>query len=450
LTVAAATWFPAATSAFSTLLGAGLVFSALQTGIFFRVESISQNRAPAQESVESARRFQELVTGQGANTPAKVLVVVDNLDRLEGSDALTALAEVRALVDFPTSRAIFLIPIDRGALARHIEQPLSATGTDAQPSEGPAAKDYLEKFFNLDLLLTKPELLDLRSWALREAGIVLPAGDESDLVTAAQVVASAAGGSPRSVKRILNGIASRRRLIEPALGAAPSLKELALVEGLLIQFPEIVPWLTRDPRELVEYRASLRTGGPGGPEPPVKDDRALQLRAFLLANSEIELTASQIRTMLSLRQDPVWRGVADPLPLQDALDTGQAEGLHEAISDIDEVDRAVAVLQCVRYVERSIPAFARDAVTNLIALGPVVRDYPEAEREAHQLAIRAFLEGGPANVLRMSRQLAGLLFARGYQDGRLTQLAGEFAGSLSKAVEEGARDFRNGRRSYRG
>ena len=441
LTLASAAWFPAATGAFSTVLGASLVFTALQTGLFIRIEAASQSRAPAHESVETAKRFSALVTNGGDETPEKVLVVVDNLDRLQGSDALRALAEIRALVEIKGSRAIFLIPIDRAALARHIEPSLgpnhaesARSSADPAQADGLAAKDYLEKFFNLDLLLTRPEVLDLRQWALDEARKVLPASDETDLVTAVQVVASAANGSPRSVKRIINGVSSRNRLIDPKFAPVPSLTQLALVEGLLTQYPEVISWLGRDPREFIAYRAGVADeAATPDPSPPLTPEREQQLRSYLFANSEIILTATLIRTVMSLRQDRVWQGVSDPGPIQDALDIGQPEALRSAIDVIDVDERALAVRRSVSYIERSVPRFPRDAVTNLVAIGDIISEYPDAAKVMHPMAVQAFRAADDTNRRRITRPLASFLLGAGYAHPQLADLATKFGTTLASA-----------------
>lgn len=441
LTLASAVWVPAATGAFSTVLGASLVFSALQSGLFFRIETTSQSRAPAHESVETAARFRALVASTDSSAPRKVLVVVDNLDRLEGSDALRALGEIRALVEIKGSRAIFLIPIDRAALARHIEPSLGPNGTSlelssAEPAqaEGLAAKDYLEKFFNLDLMLTRPEVLDLRQWALGEARRVLPSDDEVDLVTAAQVVASAASGSPRSVKRIINGVSARTRLIDPKFKPPPSLTQLALVEGLLTQYPEVVSWLGRDPREFIAYRTSLadETSATSSP-PPLAPTRERQLRSYLLANGEIDLTASLVRMMMSLRPDRVWQGVADPGPLQEALDTGQPEKFRIAIDAIDPSERGLAIRRSVTYIERSVRGFPRDAVTNLVAVGQVIGDEPDAATMLHPMAVQTFRAADDTNRRRITRALANYLFGAEYAHRQLADLATKLVASLTSA-----------------
>jgi KAP family P-loop domain len=433
LVVASSRWLPATTGAFSTLLGASLVFTALQSGFFFRIETTSQSRAAAVESVETAERFRRLVTTRTSGAPPKVVVVVDNLDRLEGADALRALAEIRALVELENSLAIFVVPIDRGALARHIE-PTLAPGTHEEAEGRLAGKDYLEKFFNLDLLLTKPEIVDLRDWALIEARSIFPAEDVTDLTTAVQVIASAAAGSPRAIKRILNAMSSRHRLIDPHTRPRPSLAQLAFVDGLLTQFPDLLDWLARDPREFLTYRTDLGEEREASARVPLQEWREIQLRAYLLTNGDIPLTASLLRTVLSLRQDRVWRDVSDPSSIQEALDTGQGGAYRAALDALDASERALAVSRSVGYIERSVPRFVRDAVTNLLAIAESVGEYEPAAAALHPLAVRAFRETDNANRRRATRELGRFLFGTGgVSTTHLADLAGRFVAALAES-----------------
>jgi hypothetical protein len=441
LTVCSAIWFPTLGGAFAAVLSACLIFTMFQSGLFLHIVTTSQSVAPASESVQMARAFKSAVTTSTPGAPRKVLVVVDNLDRLAGDDALRALAQIRALVEVPDSRAIFLIPIDRKALARHIQPRVGPDGPDRSDdlaqivgSGEDAAADYLEKFFNLDLLLTRPDVLDLRGWALQEARRILPADNEDDLVTAVQVVCSAAAGSPRSVKRILNGVGARQRLLAPSAKTSISLSQLAFVESLATQFPGLISWLAPDGRRFLSLRDEITqeqdsTRQVGGLSKAQKD----RLREFLLANSEIPITAPMTRLAMSLREDTVWKGVASPTDLQEALDTGQSDAFGSALTALDADDTERAIDASVSYIERSVPAFPRDAVSGLVAIGEVVGNYPNATKKLHPLAVRAFERSDHANRRRVTRSLGKLLFSDNQGHGDLPELARSFVETLVDA-----------------
>ena len=159
--------------ALAPILGIFIGFLLVNSGFFFVVRGLTVTTGPAEAAVVLAREFKRSVSGaELTNPPGRVLVVVDNLDRLPAQDALTALAEIRSLVEIKGSRCVFMIPVDRGALVGHIKGTLTNAekGTSADlDAQARAADDYLDKFFNLDLVLTQPQPTDIRQWALREA-----------------------------------------------------------------------------------------------------------------------------------------------------------------------------------------------------------------------------------------------------------------------------------------
>jgi len=438
LAFCSAIWFPTLSGAFTAILSACLIFTIFQSGLFLHIISTSQSVAPASESVQMAKAFKSAVTTEASDAPKKALIVVDNLDRLSGDDALRALAQIRALVEVPGSRAIFLIPIDRKALARHIQSrlgPNDSDGSENQPSQADdgdsAATDYLEKFFNLDLSLIRPDVLDLRKWALQEARKIISSDNDDDLVTAVQVVCSATTGSPRSVKRILNGIAARQRLLTPSARPTIRLSQLAFIESVVTQFPELSSWLAPDGRRFMSLREKTDQPIPGLSK--VQRDR---LREFLLANSEIVITPQVIRLALALREDAVWRGVSSPAGLQEALDTGQPDAFRSAVAslDKDEVERAVSA--SVNYIERSVPDFPRDAVSALVAIGEIVGDYPGEANRLRSLAMQAFARCDDVNRSRVTKSLGTLLFDNKYERGDVAALAGKFVDTLGSLMRE--------------
>jgi hypothetical protein len=126
----------------AVLLGGSLTFLLLRSGALIQVRTSSATQSPAQEAVEVRSAFISAVGG-GQNMPP-VFVLIDNLDRLAAADALTVMRDIRSMLDVQGSRCIFVVPVDRKALADAVA---------AHPDDRAAALDYLEKFFNVDSLL---------------------------------------------------------------------------------------------------------------------------------------------------------------------------------------------------------------------------------------------------------------------------------------------------------
>ncbi len=175
----------------SSVLGAIIVFVVLKSGLVIRIRTTQSSLAPAKEQILSADAFREIV--QKAPGKKNVLVLVDNLDRLPADDALRTLSEIRAFVELDVSRCLFLIPVDRDAL--HVQLHLILR-------DDRAARDYLDKFFNLDISLALPMTVELRQWTSQRARAMFP--DVSSVAGLVQVVHSASRGKPRAITRLLN------------------------------------------------------------------------------------------------------------------------------------------------------------------------------------------------------------------------------------------------------
>ena len=126
------------------LLGIILGFVFLSSGFFVVTRSATNTKGPVEASVAVAERFREYVAG--TEDCDRVLVVVDNLDRLPGADAVQALSEIRALVEIKGSVCVFLIPVDRDALVRHVKAALTSGALDPDDHAERAARSYLDKF----------------------------------------------------------------------------------------------------------------------------------------------------------------------------------------------------------------------------------------------------------------------------------------------------------------
>jgi hypothetical protein len=381
------------------LLTASAVFLLIQSGLFITIATTTESMAPAEGQVATLRKFREFSTIT-KHDERPVLMILDNLDRLTGEEAVKALGEIRSLVDVKGSRCLFLIPVDRAALARHLEGHL---GDD----EADAARDFLDKFFNLDVVLTRPASLDLRGWAREQAEIALPAIDDAERSVLAQIVASAAGGSPRLVKRMLNGVAARFTVLDEPARAGVSLAQVAFVEALVSRHPKLVEPLARNPQAFIDARAALATAVAMEKRTDAVDrylarsDVAIpahsrdELRDFLLQNEDVALVADQLQTILSLREDRVWRGVPNAMELKRALSTGEEDVFRAGRESLsaDESDRAArASVDTVRSLREN--RFDRDGLVAISAIAAEIAGSPY-EAQLRRIGQELLLNSSP-------------------------------------------------------
>lgn len=392
----------------------------LAASLLFKFVTPSTSRAPATEEFALATKFQEVVTKRprlfGYTGP--VVVVLDNLDRLSGTDALIALSQIRALVEIAESRCIFFIPIDRTRLSAHLGRELN----DPQ-----AAADYLEKFFNLDLQLAQPEPIDLHAWAFAEAGKLFPDTGEQDRRSLAEIAVSAAMRSPRTVTRVLNGTFTRWESLKPTAGIG--LRQLVLVEGLLTIAPELADPLAAEPRAFVQVRQQLaernemalqtvaldRYLDEGSAEEPEEQSQEAgvqaqntvgfdrdRLRRFLAANLDIPLTPGQLQLALTLREDRFWKEIMGVDSLRDALETGDATAFAAALEGRPADERKRAVDRSVEYVARTAP-YRRVAVRALDAVAVEAQSDAGLAERLHRVAVTLLGAADPELLASLAR-----------------------------------------------
>ncbi|HYI23758.1 MAG TPA: P-loop NTPase fold protein [Candidatus Limnocylindrales bacterium] len=276
-----------------------------------------------------------------------MIVVVDNLDRLSGKDALTALGEIRALLDIKDSRCVFMIPIDRRRLSDHLQEALKSE----------AAADFLEKFFGLDLAVTQPEEVDLRRWAQQKAASLLPKADATELERMADVVVSAAGRFPRLIVRVINGAVTRHRVVT-GMGRSLTLAQAALVEGVIVLAPSSLRNLEENPRALTDARDWIESEHQGPewrlatalglavPDKQPPHPAVSEVLRFLRGTLDVPLAWEDVRVALALRKNRLWSLVPDWETFSAPMEEGNIEAFSDALSG--RPDRDVIIQSAVQ------------------------------------------------------------------------------------------------------
>ena len=416
----------------TALVGLGslaLVWFMLQSGLVLSVAVPTTTLPPLREAVAIRGKIRRLIT---AHPDRKVLVVLDNLDRLPGDDAVAALGEVRSFVELPKSRCLFLVPLDREALERHLRKSM---GQDAQ-----AARDYLDKFFNLDLLLTKPVAADLRKSMLDLLAELFPGIERESLSFVAEVLADAADGSPRAAKRLANGIYARAYLVPDDSRSQLSLLDVALVEGLLARFPGVATQLADDPNGVVRRIEQVRTqtsplqrashllwlaGDPAEVEGKTPEEReewaerrwpeVEDLATFLLGvTRDIAPDADVIRTILSARPNRQLVGIPDPKAADAAMRTGNSQQLAEALGGLVGDERRAALTALLEMVRASVSQrFVLGIRAQVNALAPNVGEDEHVAGGLRRVVANYLLSAGNQEFRAFSADTIRFFFARG-------------------------------------
>lgn len=159
----------------------------------------------------------------------RILVVIDDLDRLEPKEAVELLRLVRAVADFPN--VVYLLCYDHSALARSIEREI---GVDSGAA-------YLEKIVQVAAGVPRPEAFVLRRWFAEElAKFASPGADgAARLVATIEVEGGRRLDTPRSVNRVLDAL----RFLWPALRDVVDLGDLVWLQLVRHDNPALYKWI---------------------------------------------------------------------------------------------------------------------------------------------------------------------------------------------------------------
>lgn len=159
--------------------------------------SSTEDRASTAEEFESL--FQSILSRAQYN---KLVVIIDNLDRLEGERVVNVLSTIKTFLNTDSSidKVIFLIACDDDAIKTHVAQHYAKEGSDGQ-SQAYAAL-FLQKIFNTTLSV--PSFVDTEISTVTRK--YLEATSIPDLLKAdiALLINFAFKDSPRQIKQFVN------------------------------------------------------------------------------------------------------------------------------------------------------------------------------------------------------------------------------------------------------
>ncbi|WP_454762270.1 KAP family P-loop NTPase fold protein [Caulobacter segnis] len=186
--------------------------------------------AKAAEAAPSLSKMKDDLNRSLAKLPCRIIVAIDDVDRLEPNEAVELLRLVRSVADFPN--VVYLLCYDEPVLSQSVK-------TAAKVSDGRA---YLEKIIQVSIAVPTPEPFDLRRWfaqQLRTFAIAELPEDQSRV----EAVIDAEGAwrltTPRAVVRTLNSLS----FVWPALHQSVDLADLVWLHLIKTQNPGFYRWI---------------------------------------------------------------------------------------------------------------------------------------------------------------------------------------------------------------
>jgi hypothetical protein len=159
----------------------------------------------------------------------RIVVTIDDVDRLEPKEIAELLRLVRSVADFPN--VSYLLCYDRRILAHAIEAGMGL----------PNGNNYLEKIIQTAVAVPQPESFALRRWfSTQLQGF---AQGRQDRVSQLQQVIDQTGGrvmgTPRAVVRVLDSL----RVYWPSLQSRVDLADLVWLRMIAVGHPNLYGWI---------------------------------------------------------------------------------------------------------------------------------------------------------------------------------------------------------------
>jgi predicted KAP-like P-loop ATPase len=200
------------------------------------IEKIGDVAADSFASTSLSKRKTELVEALKL-LPRRIVVFVDDLDRLEPREASEVLRLVRAVADFPN--VIYVMSYDVEVVAQTLQKAI-------QVEDG---KAYLEKIVQVSFKVPRPEAFDLRRWfqdevrALFGPEVFQSAQDQNTATSRLTRAIDTQGGryleTPRDVIRALNAL----RLHAVPMRTLIDMPDMVWLQLVRIGNPDLYAWI---------------------------------------------------------------------------------------------------------------------------------------------------------------------------------------------------------------
>lgn len=199
--------------------------AAIVGDVFERIAAVGSEQVDGPTLVEQKAKLSEAL----CKLDCRIVIAIDDVDRLEPKEVAELLRLVRSVADFPN--VSYLLCYDAGALQRAIE-----TGTGVESGAA-----YLEKIVQTEVAVPRPESFALRRWFSTELQGF--ASCDPNRVGDLQQVIDETGGrvlkTPRTVVRILDNL----RFYWPDLKGRVDLADLVWLRMIATGSPNFYRWI---------------------------------------------------------------------------------------------------------------------------------------------------------------------------------------------------------------
>ncbi len=178
---------------------------------------------------------------------ARIIIFIDDLDRLDPPEVVEVLRLIRSVADFPN--VVYVTAYDAGRIAKHLK---TALGTDDDGA-------YMEKIVQVSFRIPKPMTFDLVNWFKEEAARLLEvipddSASKQRFDQTVQTWAHICLSTPRDVVRTRNALQLHavpvRGQVDPG--------DMVFLQLIRVKFPALFKWVE-------DYVVVLSSWGDGTP-----------------------------------------------------------------------------------------------------------------------------------------------------------------------------------------
>jgi len=274
--------------------------------------STIKTKVEKEERLNSPEQFEILFQKIVKQVRKKVIIVFDNIDRVQGDTAIRILSTIKTFLDPKEIKGLtFIVPCDSEAINNQIKSFYEAKDNHFDPSE------YLRKLFNV--IIWMPEFIEADLYAfikkiINDTGEIKQMLQNDDVVF---VIGSAFSNNPREIKQFINNLIS-------ALVIASETEVWNRIKNNVPYLAKVLVLKQKYPEAYNRLKDKWHD-----PENILRDDDKNEFRDFMLNTSRI--TVDNAKPFIYFKEPAISKKLTDSSGLTLALVEGDKEIAIEII-----------------------------------------------------------------------------------------------------------------------
>ncbi|KKT23191.1 MAG: hypothetical protein UW08_C0001G0154 [Parcubacteria group bacterium GW2011_GWB1_43_8b] len=348
--------------------------------------STIKTKVEKEEQLNSPEQFEILFQNIVGKINKRVVIVFDNIDRVQGDTAIKILSTIKTFLDPKNIAGLtFIVPCDSEAINNQIKSFYQTKDNDFDPSE------YLRKLFNV--IIWMPEFIEADLHAFIEK-VVEDTGEIKELLRQEDVVfiiGSAFSNNPREIKQFINNLIS-------ALVLASKTEVWDRIKNNVPYLAKVLVLKQKYPKAYRKLKDEWFE-----PENILRDDDENELRDFMINTSRI--TVDNAEPFIYFKEPTISNQLANSGGLTIALVEGNNEKVKEIIQEETNKEAVVDFVELLLRKYRNQKELLKNIfithleVFNELKITTSKRRYYETISRALDVDLWQFFANLPTNLI---------------------------------------------------